>query len=66
MSKAKVEKFEIVGRRLVPDAPGWNFRGQFAVCVKLQSGFMAWGFSPASYKFAEKNAVKAALKVKNG
>lgn len=68
MSKAKFEEFEIVGRREVPDEPGYNFRGQAAVCVKLvRSGFLSWGFGvDFSDAFHDAYEKAVALKVKNG
>ena len=63
MSKAKTE-YEILNERHVPYSADIH-AGKVAIFVKIQNGFMAWGFA-FGRDLAIDNAVKNALKVKNG
>lgn len=48
----------MVSKKLFVEVP--HHAGEIAVCVKLDSGFMAWGFA-YEREVAEANAVAAAM-----
>lgn len=48
----------IISRAIVPLCAA-RYAGQRAICVKLSSGFMAWGYAD-DFPAAERNAITAA------